>query len=127
VTGVSAHALDEAAARLGVSLPNDYRDFMQEENGFEGWFGEAFVQVYSLETMLAVNAVVAESEPNPAPGLVFFGSDGSREGLAWDYRGRQPRVVMVDISSGWDEAIVQAPTFSAFMRQVEETGNFVWE
>ena len=100
---------------------------MQAQDGFEAWFGEVFVHIYSLGAMLTVNAVVAESAPNPAPGLVFFGSDGSREGLAWDYRELRPRVVMVDISSGWDEAIVQAPNFAAFMGQVEATGGFVWK
>jgi hypothetical protein len=40
-TGASEEVLDQAAARLGIDLPKDYRDAMQYVDGGESDFGES--------------------------------------------------------------------------------------
>lgn len=127
MAGATQAALDRAQQRLGVHLPADHRAFMIEHDGFAGVLGEVYVCVYSLAELVDVNDTAKDLQRADCPGLVYFGSDGSREGFGWDFRQESPPVVMLEVTAtGWDDALVQAPSFAAFLYQVEREGGFRW-
>jgi hypothetical protein len=81
-----------AEAALSFRLPDDYRAFLLRENGREYWAGNeiAYVQLYSLDQVLDSFAVGEEYQRRTHPGLVYIGSDGGSEGLAFDTRWPDP-------------------------------------
>lgn len=104
----------DLGARLGVELPADYRAFLEEENGTERFFGEAYLVLFSIDALPGLGQWGADS----IPGLVVIGSDGGGEGVALDFRHGQPSVVLIPLVGGATEDVIfQAPTFSAFMAQ----------
>jgi hypothetical protein len=57
------------------------------------------------------------------PYLLLFGSDGSREYLAYDLREQPPPVVMVEITAASpDDFVFQAPAFDEFLEQLPTMG-----
>src|SRR5947209_7821528 len=60
MAGVSDGDLVAAERTLGVTLPDDYRAFMRERDGHESSTGNVFLQVYSLKTMLELNAATED-------------------------------------------------------------------
>jgi hypothetical protein len=127
VAGVTDAALDDAERELGVSLPSDYRDFLRGQDGYAASYGGAYVEIYSLAAMLAANRDLADLQRAACPGLVVFGSDGSREVLGWDYRTDPPPVVLVSITTeSWADALPQAPDFGTLLTQLRATGSYRW-
>lgn len=72
-----------------MRFPNDYRRSLHATNGEEGWFGEQYLQLYDLATVVAVTE--AAEAPERLPGYVTFGSDGGGESMAFDLRSRPRR------------------------------------
>lgn len=77
--------------------------------------------IWSVDDMIEVNELVEVKDT--FPDLLLFGGDGAREKLAFDYRTDPPRIVMLDLTSLDDDAVVeQAPTFSDFLECLPTTG-----
>src|SRR5258708_30044259 len=76
--------LDEAAAALGIELPEDYRAVMRQANGGESEFGASWIVINTLEAVLDRNTILRGG--GFPTGFTFFGSDGSNDGYAWDMR-----------------------------------------
>lgn len=86
----------EVVRRLDIDLPNDYRTFLAEANGGEGFVGDGgFVRLWPIDEIESSNEELGVSEF--APDLVFFGTDGGGEGYAFDIRARPHRVVQVPL------------------------------
>ena len=114
-----------AEAVLSFRLPEDYRTFLQRENGREYWVGDDidYVQLYSLDQVLGSFAVAEEYQRRTHPGLVYIGGDGGSEGLAFDTRWPEPPLVLVNYASpGWSAGLYQAPNFTTFLEQVAKHG-----
>lgn len=107
--------------RHGVRLPDDYRGFMVDHDGWLGWTGSGdWLEIVSIDELEEWNLV---PQTKTHPGLVLIGCDGSRELVGFDNRQQPAPVVLVQItSSGWEDAVVQAPSFSEFRVQLDQSG-----
>ena len=68
---------EEISEINGVSLPQDYLDFMMEHNGGEGDIGETWFVLYPLEELEDINNDY--EVPHVLPGRVIIGSNGGGE------------------------------------------------
>jgi len=128
--GADDSALDAAEAVLGHPLPRAYRELLAHENGFERWYGEHFLMLYSLAEALELHGArrIEDDGGERHPGLFVFASDGSREMIGFDLRDDSGPVVMVDITSmGWPDALFQAGSFDDFMEQRRRAEDFRWD
>jgi hypothetical protein len=91
--GASEAVIKQAEADLDWTLPAEYREFLRQMNGGEGFFGEDYLILWSADELAQFNREY-EVE-NYAPGLVLFGSDGGGEGFAFDTRNSPAPIVQV--------------------------------
>ncbi|MDQ6948991.1 MAG: SMI1/KNR4 family protein [Actinomycetota bacterium] len=112
--GASEEAIREVEGELGIRFPDDFRTFVRAENGVEAWFGEMYLMLYRIETLPELHRI--HDHESYLPGFVFFGSDGRGELFGFDFRSPSPPIVMVgNVSSGWEDGLIQAGSFSEFM------------
>jgi len=91
--GATADAIAKAETQLAWAFPPDYREFLGEMNGGEGFVGENYLILWSANELEQFNREYEVQEY--APGLVLFGSDGGGEGYAFDTRSSPAPVVQV--------------------------------
>lgn len=72
--------LDEAAETLGIRWPDDYRALISEHDGVEGTIGAWHVVMTAADALVEDNP----SDDDIAPSVVFVGSDGAEERIAYD-------------------------------------------
>jgi cell wall assembly regulator SMI1 len=87
----------EAAEReLGRRLPEDYRSFLRESNGLEGFVGaEAYLILWSIQEIAQLNSGYATTEF--APGLVLIGTNGGNTGYGFIDNQSNVRYVQVSL------------------------------
>jgi SMI1 / KNR4 family (SUKH-1) len=113
----SRESIDRCQAGLGIPLPADYVQFLLKMDGGEGFIGEHFVMLWSVERFVEMNTGTYFAEA--APGLVVFGSDGGGEAFGFDARSTPPPIVMIPYSGmEWDVAIMLAPDFNSFLQHL---------
>ena len=81
--------------RERAALPADFLEFLGSSNGGEGFLGEAYVVIWSVEDIVELNKLYEVERY--APGLLLFGSDGGGEGYAFDTTQEGPPVVRVPL------------------------------
>ena len=91
--GASIDAINDAEAHLHWLLPDDYRGFLRLHNGGEGFWGDNYLILWSVEELGEFNFEYQVDEY--AQGLILFGSDGGGEAFAFDNRVTPPPVVKV--------------------------------
>lgn len=70
---------------MGISLPQDFKVFLEKHNGMEGGIGEnSYLQMWSIEDIFLRNRRLQVNDF--APGLVIIGSDGGDMAYAYDTR-----------------------------------------
>lgn len=70
---------------LGLALPSDYRAFLRETNGLEGFVApEAYLILWSLLDLHALNEAYAVSEF--PPGVTLIGTDGGENRYEFRFR-----------------------------------------
>jgi cell wall assembly regulator SMI1 len=107
----------QGEAQLGIRLPPDYVEFITAMNGGEGFVGDNYVILWSVDELPRFNREY--NVPEFAPGLVMFGSDGGGEGFGFDLRSQNARVVVVPfIGMGWTDAEEIAPSFREFLEKL---------
>ena len=89
----SAEALRAAERDIGNTLPDDYKSFLLEHNGGEGFIGEHYVILWKAEELSNFNDGYELSKY--APGYFMFGSTGGGDGFAFDTRTSPYRVMQV--------------------------------
>lgn len=99
---VDEHELTRAGNTLGIPWPDDYRSYMLETGGGEGWVGGGYLALWPVEELVEINGpTVQEFEPE----LVGIGTDGAGELFAYDTSQGTPQLVMtplVDLArSSW--------------------------
>ena len=84
-------AVEELRAYAKRALPTDYLEFLSRCDGGEGFIGEGYFVIDGPKLAVGSNEAHAQFG-NP---LLFIGSDGGGEGLAFDLReGSWPQIVM---------------------------------
>jgi hypothetical protein len=107
-------SISRCEAQIGRKLPADYIRLMQQMNGGEGFIGQNYLMLWSLEELSKMNRNTYFAEA--APGLLVFGSDGGGEAFGFDTRTAPPPVVVVPyVGMAWDTAVQMAPSFDAFI------------
>lgn len=102
---------------LRFSFPPGYADFASLADGAEGFVGEAYLSMWPVNRLVALNAMVNVSRF--APGMVLFATDGGTQAYAFD--GRQTPVSIVEVhivTLRWSEATPLATDFEAFLRHL---------
>jgi hypothetical protein len=113
----SLESLGRCLGALDVPLPADYVQFLLQMDGGEGFIGDHFVMLWSVERFVEMNTGTYFAEV--ARGLVVFGSDGGGEAFGFDTRSATPSVVMIPYGGmEWDVAIMLAPDFNSFLQHL---------
>jgi hypothetical protein len=113
----------EEAIGLG-RLPDEYRGWLADNDGLEGWFGNVYLTLFPTDSVVDVSRTFDHAR---FPGLVAIGSDGGGETIALDLRSVNAPVVLVNnVSAGWHEGLLQAVSFSEFMAQRAAGEEFNW-
>jgi hypothetical protein len=111
--GIAVIRQFEAESRVG--LPEDYKEFLKQANGGEGFVGDAYVVLWRVEELLEMNKGYGVDEF--APGLFLFGSDGGGEGFAFDTRSDAKPIVKADFIC-MEDAVPMASNFKAFLEEL---------
>lgn len=78
---VSPERIAHAERALNVRFPPDFKAFLAEHDGGAGKVGEAPIELWRIDELIAKNE---DSEMTRAsPGLVVFGDDGGAEAYAF--------------------------------------------
>lgn len=107
--------LAELEQQLGVSLPSDYRSFLQTANGFEGRIGHSgYIALWSCQQIIGKNGNYKVAEF--ASGFLLFGSDGGGEAFAFDMQNAWAVVMIPFVGMARTDAIPVGNSFTEFMR-----------
>ncbi len=113
--GASKEAIADFLRALGLSVPNEYLDFMQVSNGAEGFVGDGgYVMLWPVQDIVERNQDYKVGDF--APGLLLFGSDGGGEGFAFDTRQDGMPIVSVPfVSMSLDDLWPCGKSFAEFI------------
>jgi hypothetical protein len=75
----SPDSIARCQVELEFPLPDDYGQFLQRMNGGEGFIGEHYLSLSSVEQFVEDNTDTYYAES--APGVLVFGSDGGGGGF----------------------------------------------
>jgi hypothetical protein len=113
----SPQLLQEAAIVLAFTWPDDYRAFMVEQDGGEGFVGKSYLGLSTAGGLVVLNQDSGISKF--APDLVAFGSDGAGECFAFDRR-HSPAVIVMVPFVGLDQPIAQGTFFVDFLERLRD-------
>lgn len=104
---------------LGLKFPIDYREFLLQFGGGEGFVGSQYLIFWAADEIGPFNADYEVSEY--APGLLLIGSNGAGEGLAFDLRSERYNIVVVPfIGMSLECAKSIAPTFVELLEKLNQ-------
>lgn len=104
---------------LGLIFPIDYREFLLQFGGGEGFVGNQYLIFWAADEIGPFNADYEVREY--APGLLLIGSNGGGEGFAFDLRsGRYNIVVVPFIGMSLECATSVAPTFVELLEKLNQ-------
>jgi hypothetical protein len=108
---------------FSCSLPEEYRMFLNNRNGGEGFLGTQYLILWKAEEIVQFNKAYQVEEY--APGLLLFGSNGGGEAFAFDLREKKMTIVMVPfIGMSLPDAIILSQTFRGFLEKLfKSNGN----
>jgi hypothetical protein len=78
---------------LGKPLPSDYREFLLQYNGGEGFIGKHYLILWKADELIQFNRDYQVHDY--APGFFMFGSTGGGDGYAFDTRINPYRIMQV--------------------------------
>jgi cell wall assembly regulator SMI1 len=123
--GATESTIEAAENRLRQRFPDDYRSFLESENGIAKWYGDVYLSLYTIEQVVELNEIREHLAYQPE--LIHIGSDGGGEAIAFDFRQDPPTVILVNlVSTDWSEAILQAESFTEFMDQRRRGEELRW-
>jgi hypothetical protein len=113
----SEQSLQSAEKALGKPLPADYRAFLLQCNGGEGFMGRHYLILWKAEKLAQFNQEY--QVPDYAPGLLMFGSSGGGEGFAFDTRMTPYPIVQVPfVGMSLNDAIPVADSFGKLLEKM---------
>jgi hypothetical protein len=103
--GASETALVRTEKLLGVSFPEDYKEFLRWSNGGEGSFGDYALFLWSTDDLICDNDDY--EIPQWLPGVIGIGSDGGGNAYILDFRKSPefPRLAVVPMGALSDECV----------------------
>ena len=100
----AARAVEAAEHALGLTFPDDYRDWRWSVDGVAGFFGPVYLELWALDRLVELNA--AYQIDQSLPGAIAIGLDGGGEAVVYDYRHSPPPLALAGfLSAGWHEAV----------------------
>ncbi len=116
--GASEDAIRISIAKLGCSLPPDYVQFFREHDGGEGFVGDNYLILWSVEDLAPFNHEYEVEQY--APGILLFGSNGGGEGYGFDMNDTEMSIVRIPFI-GMDRlyAIPVARSFSGLFSNLQ--------
>jgi hypothetical protein len=109
-----AEAILRLEVESGLNLPIEYKEFLRQQNGGEGFIGSAYAMLWRAEELPEMNKSYQVHEY--APGLFLFGSDGGGEAFAFDTRtDAEPIVSVPFVGMELNEARPVASNFNEFL------------
>jgi hypothetical protein len=116
----SAEALRAAEQDIGKCLPEDYKSFLLEHNGGDGFVGEHYLILWKAEELSKFNDSYEVSKY--APGFLIFGSTGGGDGFAFDTRTSPYPVVRVPfVGMRAEDGLHVAESFNELLNAMHET------
>jgi len=117
--GSTEDKISHCEHQLEVSLPEDYRSFLQviDEEDVTSICNASF-SPWRAHELFVHNVSYGVKEF--CPGALVIGSNGGGEAFAFDTRGGEWNVVRIPfIPMSWDEAIPIAENFTEFLKWIE--------
>lgn len=111
----SLNAITEAEQAIGSELPDDYKQFLFEMDGGEGFIGEgSYVILWSVGELAGFNAEYESA--NYCPDVLLIGSNGGGEAFGIDSQGGVTRYVQVPFV-GMSRSLIDvvSTTFDGFL------------
>ena len=119
--------IEALEARLGVRFPVDYKDFLRWSNGWDGNFGETWLVLDDIDSVIDAND---EGFREGFAGYVAIGGNGGLETYALDYRsGPEPAaVVAIDrVSADADDIWRIAPSLTESLARLLAEPSGPWD
>jgi len=109
--------------RIDICLPVEYREFMLNSNGAEGFIGNSYLQIWSVEQTMKLNERSAADETlclfNESKPVVCFASDGGGTYYAFDKRTDDSSIIAFSAISIVSEEHEQCgDTFNKFLQHL---------
>lgn len=112
-------AVETAERELGFRFPEDYRRFVLDADGGEGFMAElAYLMLWAVEDLPEYNEDYDVEKM--APGLVLFASDGGGSFYAFEREGRRI-VELPSMPVDGEEAEPAGDTFIEFLERLAAT------
>jgi hypothetical protein len=117
--GTTEQVLETAEKTLHIKLPDDYRRFVMQFNGGEGFIGKHYLILWKVEELDQFNRDYQVDDY--APGFLIFGSSGGVDGFAFDTKANPYRVVQVPfIGLSREDAFFVADSFTRLLERMVE-------
>lgn len=111
--------LAEAETHFRCSLPVQYRRFLSDQDGGEGFVGGQYLILWRASELVEFNREYEAQKY--APGLLLFGSNGGGEAFAFDTRDNSMRIVMVPfVGMSLKDAAPVADSFENFLSNLAD-------
>ena len=111
----SAAEIADVEELLEISLPEDYRDFLLESNGFEGFLNESYLRLIPVE-FLYDNTQDYCSEF--FPWAIYLGTNGGGEMAVLDTRKKPYQFGLLPYLGVDEDFIALGDTFESFVKSI---------
>lgn len=92
----NASDIESTESQIGQPLPDDYRSFLLQTDGFEGFIDEnVYLALWSVSEIPALNEAYATSRF--LPGVILIGTDGGDTGYGFTRAEGKARYVSVPL------------------------------
>ena len=106
--------IKEIEEAFKIKLPQDYIEYMKNNNGYTGMIKEEYYDIWKLEDIIPRNE--AYQVQKFFPNLIYFGSNGGDEAFAFD-KSNNMCIVSIPFIGTEDNKIVIADNFNVFINK----------
>ncbi|KAA5543862.1 SMI1/KNR4 family protein [Roseiconus nitratireducens] len=114
-TGATTKEIAEVEAAIGSTFPNDYREFLIQFNGGEGYIGETYLFLWKAEELIELNYEYEVAQY--CSNLLLIGSNGGGEAIGFATASKPWSIVKVPFV-GMDDSLIETcgKSFSEFLK-----------
>lgn len=110
-------SIDEVEKAIGQRLPEEYRKFLLQSNGGNGFIGGHYLVLWKIEDLLQLNQEYQIFKY--APGLLAFASSGGGEGFAFSIEQTPSTIFQIPfIGISLADAIPVADSFEHLLKKM---------
>ncbi len=107
---------------LKINFPQDYKDFLQIANGYDGTLGQSYVQLVRVEEIPKFTEMYGGEI---FPWIIYLGADGGNEMFVLDKRGSELQFGVMPFIGEDNDFISLGKTFEEFAGHLYN--NDYWE